>query len=207
MRRGRERPASISPPRPWVEWGLVLAGIVLLARSGFEWHRYSGFQHKSLATPNRVALVRKPADNGDPRVIGRLEIPRLRLSAVVVEGDDENSLGVGVGHMPGTAAIGSRVGNVILAGHRDTAFWPLRNARVGDVISVVAGRTYEYQIVKIRVIEADDVSAIQSSYTAKLTLVSCYPFRHVGPAPKRIVFTAAPVWPENENFLDPAALR
>ena len=62
--------------------------------------------------------------NGD--VLGRLRIPRLRLTAMVREGAGEDTLGVAVGHIPGTALPG-KPGNVGLAGHRDTLFRGLRD--------------------------------------------------------------------------------
>ena len=59
-------------------------------------------------------------------MIGRLEIPRLGVSVMVREGADEGTLSRAVGHIPGTALPGN-IGNVGLAGHRDTFFRALRN--------------------------------------------------------------------------------
>jgi sortase (surface protein transpeptidase) len=56
-------------------------------------------------------------------LIGRIEIPRLELSVVVIEGDDSKTLGRSVGHIPATPLPG-QTGNVALTGHRDTFFRP-----------------------------------------------------------------------------------
>ena len=54
-------------------------------------------------------------------LIGRLSVPRLRLSAMVREGIDRNTLQLAIGHIPATALPG-QAGNVGVAGHRDTFF-------------------------------------------------------------------------------------
>ena len=64
-------------------------------------------------------------------IIGRIEIPRLDLSAMIVEGVEDRDLLVGVGHVPETALPGG-VGNVAIGGHRDTFFQPLRHIKLDD---------------------------------------------------------------------------
>src|ERR1700694_616289 len=59
-------------------------------------------------------------------LIGRIEISRLGLSAMVIEGTSGTTLRRAVGHIPGTAQPG-QPGNVGISGHRDTFFRPLRN--------------------------------------------------------------------------------
>jgi len=66
-------------------------------------------------------------------VLGEMEVPRLGLKAMFVEGDSARILRRAVGHIPETALPGGW-GNVVLTGHRDTFFRPLRNIRQGDVI-------------------------------------------------------------------------
>jgi sortase A len=71
--------------------------------------------------------------------IGCLEIPRICLSAVVMEGDDEGTLNVAVGHLPDTP-LPWHEGNAALAGHRDTFFRPIGRVRTGDEIHLVTPR-------------------------------------------------------------------
>ena len=126
-------------------------------------------------------------------VIGRLEIPRLKISVMVREGADEGTLARAVGHIPGTALPG-KLGNVGLAGHRDTFFRPLRNIRKDDTIEVQTTQgTYRYLVKSTKIVSPRDVSVLNASAGDTLTLVTCYPFYYVGSAPKRFIVHAAQV--------------
>jgi sortase A len=126
-------------------------------------------------------------------LIGRIEIPRLLLSAVVVEGVDKTTLRRAVGHIPGTALPGHS-GNVGLAGHRDTFFRPLKDLKVKDEIqlSTLEGN-FNYEVESLRVVEPDNVGVLAASGGNVLTLVTCYPFYYVGPAPQRWIVRAKQV--------------
>jgi sortase (surface protein transpeptidase) len=65
--------------------------------------------------------------------LGRIEIRRIGLEAMILEGTEEGTLHLAVGHIPGTPLPG-QPGNVALAGHRDTLFRALRNIRKDDEI-------------------------------------------------------------------------
>ncbi len=132
---------------------------------------------------------------GPQAVIGRLEIPRLNLSVMVREGADEGTLSRAVGHIPGTALPGN-VGNVGLAGHRDTFFRALRNIRSDDTIELeTTAGTYRYAVKSTRIVTPRDVSVLQASGGETLTLVTCYPFYYVGSAPKRFIVRATQLGP------------
>jgi sortase A len=121
---------------------------------------------------------------------GRIEINSIGLSAMILEGVDSQTLRRGVGHIPGTANPGEP-GNVALAGHRDTFFRALRNIRKDDEITLeTLGGSYRYRVDSIQVVTPDDTEALNSSGEAILTLVTCYPFSFVGPAPKRYIVRA-----------------
>lgn len=126
-------------------------------------------------------------------LIGRIEIPRLKLSVVVVEGDDKTSLRRAVGHIPGTALPG-QAGNVGLAGHRDTFFRPLKDVKMKDEIRVSTLQgNFKYQVVSLRIVDPENVGVLAPSGENVLTLVTCYPFYFVGPAPKRWIVRAKQV--------------
>ncbi len=57
----------------------------------------------------------------------------------------------------------------------------------------VPPQTYEYRVAGTRVVEPTEVSVLQSRGTEELTLLTCYPFRWIGPAPERFVVTATRV--------------
>jgi sortase A len=123
-------------------------------------------------------------------LIGLLAIPRVRLSAVVLEGAGATTLRRAVGHIAGTALPGGR-GNVGIAGHRDTYFRPLRNIRRDDVITLTTPLgEYRYRVVSTRIVSPADVAVLDSGDGEILTLVTCYPFYFVGSAPDRFIVRA-----------------
>ena len=129
----------------------------------------------------------------DPTAYGRIEIPRLGVKAVVKEGADEGTLARAVGLVRGSARPGE-LGNMVLAGHRDTFFRPLRNIKVNDRIRmVVPPNTYEYEVQSLRVVAPEETSVLDSKGVEELTLVTCYPFRFVGSAPDRFIVSATRV--------------
>ena len=123
-------------------------------------------------------------------LIGRIDIPRLGLSAIVTEGVGTKNLRRAVGHIPGTALPG-RPGNIGISGHRDTFFRPLRKIRRDDIITLTTllGE-YRYRVVSTRIVRPDDVAVLRTSGDEILTLVTCYPFYFVGPAPYRFIVRA-----------------
>lgn len=125
-----------------------------------------------------------------PTPIGRLEIPRIGLSVVVAEGDDENTLKVAVGHLPDTS-LPWQEGNTAVAGHRDTFFRPLRRIQAGDEVRFVTRHgTFRYRVSRHTVVDPDALWVLDDSPAAALTLITCYPFDYVGPAPRRFIVHA-----------------
>src|SRR5690242_9743308 len=66
----------------------------------------------------------KPKTLTEGDLVGRLEIPRLNLTVMVLEGIQSRTLRLGAGHIPGTSYPGF-TGNAAIAAHRDTFFRPL----------------------------------------------------------------------------------
>ncbi|HVN76528.1 MAG TPA: class D sortase [Thermoanaerobaculaceae bacterium] len=125
---------------------------------------------------------------GDP--LGWIAIPRLGVRSVIVEGDDDLTLSFAAGHVPGTALPGAP-GNAALAGHRDSVFSGLAHVRDGDVVLVTTpSARYRYVVSSTEVVGPDDVSALDAGGGTSLTLITCFPFRYVGPAPRRYVVRA-----------------
>jgi len=105
-------------------------------------------------------------------------------------GDDDATLMKAVGHLPGTP-LPWNGGNTALAGHRDTFFRPLERVNIGDDIHLDTphGR-FHYRVRRTLVVEPEDLSVLHPSTNATLTLITCYPFRYIGPAPKRFIVQA-----------------
>ncbi len=134
-----------------------------------------------------VAARREAASRG---VIGELRVPRLDLSVVVLEGVDARALANGVGHVARTAFPGES-GNVGLAAHRDTYFRRLKNIRLGDRVTMrTPDGTFDYAVDSVLVVKPDRGDLLDDSGTPRLTLVTCYPFHWIGPAPERFVVLA-----------------
>jgi sortase A len=137
---------------------------------------------------NDIMLPKPAVKAGD--ILGRIEIPRLGLSVIVLEGTTPQTLKHGVGHIEGTALPGEP-GNVGIAGHRDTYFRGLKDIRAEDEIQIqtAAGITH-YQVDWIQITVPSDVAIMSSATGSALTLVTCYPFHYIGAAPERFVVHA-----------------
>ncbi len=183
---------------------LLISGVLLLAYCAFvladAWifqarqsREFTEQLHEvSVASPPNEAVV-APATMPTVAVDGRvglLEIPRLGLSTIVVEGVGKRDLRRAVGHIPGTALPGER-GNVGIAGHRDTYFRPLAGVQLNDLITLTtpAGE-YKYRVVSSEIVSPDAVEVLDPTGDDVLTLVTCYPFYYVGPAPNRFIVRA-----------------
>lgn len=174
--------------RRLLEYGLLATGFACLAVFGSSYLKYQSFQSRDPVVSKAAVTARQIS--GDPHpVIGRVSVRRLGFSVSMVEGDDEDSLDLAAGHMPGTAMAG-QTGNMVIAGHRDSAFWPLRKIRTGDRIEVQASQKAVYRVQDIHVVNPSNLTDLDDTGDAVLTLVTCYPFHHVGPAPQRFIVRA-----------------
>jgi sortase A len=147
-----------------------------------------------------AAPVQKAVDGSSPHprvdvgsAIAALSIPRVQLSAMVLHGSDARTLQRGPGHLEHTAVPG-RAGNVVIAGHRDSFFRPLRHVRLGDDIFLETrdGR-FHYRVTSLRVVGPREVSVLAPTSEDVLTLITCYPFWVLGHAPDRFIVRAARV--------------
>jgi sortase A len=120
-----------------------------------------------------------------------LRIPKLRLEVPVLDGTGEFTLNRGVGRIAGTSFPGQD-GNIGIAGHRDGFFRGLKEISSGDVIELVTtSGTDVYLVDQIRVTSPSDLSVLRPRDKPSLTLVTCYPFYFVGPAPRRYIVEAS----------------
>lgn len=134
--------------------------------------------------------ARRPALVSEGALVGRIEVPRLRLSAVVLEGVSEATLRIAAGHVPGTALPGEG-GNSAIAAHRDSFFRGLKGIRPGDriVVTTPAGR-HEYRVSGTAIVSPRDRRVLKPTVAETLTLVTCFPFHYLGSAPERFIVRA-----------------
>lgn len=190
---------------------LILLGALLLAYVGFEytqmywsqrrleyeWARQQAQQGRDRggATARPVALK----DDG----LTRLSIPSISFDAVVVEGTSNRALLLGPGHMEDTPAPGD-TGNSVISGHRDTFFRHIHELAKGDRILVQRdGQTFHYEVTGKHIVPPTDLSVLQPSKDAQLTLITCYPTYYIGPAPERLVVTSKLISDPAPNSLSP----
>jgi sortase A len=167
---------------------LLGAGGATLAWVGYAWWGAARVQDLTSEQPKVIVVQEAPLRRGDP--IGRLSVPRLGLSVLVLEGTDGHTLRVAAGHVPGTALPGV-IGNTVIAAHRDTFFRGLRDIRRDDVITLsVSGAMLRYRVEGTEIVGPRDVEVMNGTAGAELTLITCYPFYYVGPAPKRFIVHA-----------------
>jgi sortase A len=156
--------------------------------------RSQSLARHSLATSTGVTTrssLPTPPATGTP--LADLLIPRIDLSAVVLEGSDTVTLRRGIGHIEDTALPG-QAGNVAIAGHRDTFFRPLRNVQVGDDVFLETPRErLHYRVASFRVVGSTEIGVLAPTDVPTLTLITCYPFWVLGHAPDRFVVRATRV--------------
>lgn len=194
----------------WLALGLLLIGLGFMGAWTWEqvdtrlYQRSAGSRlaamqarAASTATAERGSArtgtpgARSPIRAGDP--IGRIDIDRVGLSAIIAEGDDPRTLRRAVGHVPSTPLPGDD-GNVVLAGHRDTFFRALRTVEEGDRIRVTTpDERLDYEITSIEVVGPEETDVMWPTKERSLTLITCYPFHYIGPAPDRYVVRARQV--------------
>jgi sortase A len=146
--------------------------------------RYSPWGNQR--TKEYQANLGKPVES-----LAVLRIPALHLEVPVLEGTDAVTLNRGVGRIAGTSLPGEG-GNIGIAGHRDGFFRRLKDIRTGDAIELVTiSGTDVFVVDQIRITSPADVSALRPRAKHSLTLVTCYPFYFVGPAPSRYIVEAS----------------
>jgi len=130
----------------------------------------------------------RTALSAPPRMpLAVLRIKELSFEAPVFGDTSDASLDLGAGVIEGMALPG-KGGNLGIAGHRDGFFRTLRHIAPGTIAEVeTPTRTYLYRIDRIRIVDSDDASSLADTEESSLTLVTCYPFFHVGAAPQRFV--------------------
>jgi sortase A len=145
-----------------------------------------GTLDRRLAYASR-ALNRRTGD-GEP--LGRIRMPSIGVSSVVVAGTGTASLRMGPGHYPGTPLPGTH-GTVAIAGHRTTYGAPFRRLDQlgrGDRIELrMPYGTFVYSVERRRIVLPTAVWVTRSTSFDRLILSACHPLYS---AAKRIVVFA-----------------
>jgi sortase A len=183
-----------------VRVGLLIVGIVCLGMYVYSLvserlyqsqaeHQFEEARNGTARTVSATKSTRHLASSS----IGRISVPRLHLSAMVAEGVDDGTLARAVGHVPGTSLPGER-GNVAVAGHRDTFFRSLQELKPNDeIVFTTLDGSFRYAVREMKIVEPNNVAVLDPTARNTLTIVTCYPFRYIGAAPKRYIVQAEEV--------------
>ncbi len=154
------------------------------------WDEHSA--QAAVAATRAFARSHYPTAIVDGAPVARLEIPKIGLDEIVLEGIDADDLNAGPGHMPGTPLPGEH-GNAVISAHRDRHFKHFDELGVGDTITTEsATRQDRWVVISTRVVDKDAPAIVRTKDTT-LTLTTCWPIRYVGSAPERLIITAKPL--------------
>jgi sortase A len=140
--------------------------------------------------PTRIRSYVKSLSRQPESIIGKLQIPELDVSVMVLEGTDGWTLNRGVGHIENTALPGEK-GNVGISGHRDGYFRRLGQVKAGDEIYLITPeKRFTYQVASTDIVDPTYTEVLAPSAEPMLTLVTCFPFYYLGDAPQRFIVKA-----------------
>jgi sortase A len=148
---------------------------------------------RQLASPDlRQAYLDRQVAEGDS--LTRIQIPRIGVDTIVVEGVTASALRAGAGHYP-SSPLPCEIGNVAIAGHRTTygkPFHDLDKLEAGDRITLetpIGSCTYEVE--RIWITQPTDIGVVANTPDqARLTLTTCHP---KGSARERLILSATMV--------------
>jgi sortase A len=184
------RPAIAAFPwKKYLPTALLVLGALLLGYVGTQYYAmYSAQKHLAAAweKQNSAPHTAETAAVVDDGLI-RVEIPKINLDAMVVEGSSRKQLKIAPGHIT-TTPIPGESGNSVITAHRDTFFRHIYELTKGDEIMVRRnGQVFKFQVTGKKVVDPDDVSVLNPTTDTHLTLITCYPTYYIGPAPERLV--------------------
>jgi sortase A len=167
---------------------LTVVGVFLL---GFVGSEYYGMYREQKRLTQEWEQQNAPAQPGETRPVAdgliRVEIPKISLDAMVVEGASRKQLKLGPGRIT-TSALPGEIGNSVITAHRDTFFRHIYELTKGDEILVRRnGDVFRYRVTGKKIVDPSDVSVLRPTKDAQLTLITCYPTYFIGPAPERLV--------------------
>jgi sortase A len=178
---------------------LAIAGLILFSQGGYI-HAKALLAQMLLerAFTESIATGRetKPWSWADTWPVARIEVRRIRATAIVLAGSSGQALAFGPGHVENTPAAGER-GVAVYSAHRDTHFRFLQNVVIGDEIDVTRsdGKKFRYRADSTSVVRFDATGIDPLSNGHELVLSTCWPFDALTPGPDRYLLHASLIGP------------
>ena len=162
---------------------VISSAIYMKTKTHYVENKFINNYNKSITQSQNDHKIRKLATlpNIISGTVGILSIPKINLTVAVNEGTNDDTLRYAVGHFPKTAMPGES-GNICIAGHRSYTyaeyFNRLNEINAGDDIIVKSkGRAFTYKVSKTEVVKPSQVSVLEQTKNATITLVTCTPIR------------------------------
>ncbi|MDF2880432.1 MAG: sortase family protein LPXTG-site transpeptidase [Clostridiaceae bacterium] len=180
--------------KKYIGIGLIVIGISIIAVAmGMKYWAFkkqqdmiNAFQKTLQQVDSKDSSYEEKSSNKKPPTldqgaIGIMTIPKINLNVAIGEGVDLETLKYAVGHFPGTGQPG-QAGNFCVAGHRSYTyseyFNRLNEVTNGDEIIIKTKKgEYKYKVYNSFVVEPSEVSVLNPTKDATLTLVTCTPIR------------------------------
>ncbi|MBT3216077.1 MAG: class GN sortase [Candidatus Marinimicrobia bacterium] len=169
---------------------LILLGFILVGKSTYYYGKgklASILLEKAWERTKSEKTVQNPWEWADTHPVGKLTINSVGIENVVLGGVSGEALAFGPGHLSNSSRPGSS-GNIVIAGHRDSFFRPLKDIKIGDTIELESTfATQSFTVSEVRPVFGDDIYWIDETENDCITLITCYPFNHVGKARDRFI--------------------
>jgi len=136
------------------------------------------------APTKRGAPLPVPKPPAIGQALGVIEIPKIDLKKVIVQGANPEELALGPGHIPSTVMPG-QPGTFAVSGHRTThgrPFYRLNELAKGDTITIVTRYAiYTYKVTRSQVVAPtavevlDNVRGADGNLKSQVVLTTCNP--------------------------------
>lgn len=134
--------------------------------------------------------IKKPWPWADTHALALLQVPRLAVQQIVLEGSSSRNLAFG----PTLSKSSLHLQDWIINGHRDTHFRFLQNLQRGDQLRLETAEGIKiFTVDTLEIIDSREYDLVIEPGLSRLSLVTCYPFDAItSGGPLRYVVTALP---------------
>ncbi|MDC0095874.1 class D sortase [Amylibacter sp.] len=174
---------------------LVVIGLIGIAKASMQPIKAIIGQHylevawKESLRANKLS---KPWRSADFYMIGKLTVPKLKISRVILNSSTGEAMAWGIGRVD-TAQSSSKDGPIILAGHRDSHMQFMSKLNIGDKVELMMSN----RVLKTFIISKTDITnkpelavSAQNTENEILILTTCWPFNSQKPGSERYIVTA-----------------